>query len=401
MLAIAFRPSSVRAGTRRLAPALFLAALGAASASAAPLPQRAPDSPAAIEARPGDPFLLFLGQRDGPRGIVGNGLFPSDGATRIEVRLPARAEPLLCTSSLVLLEGSRRWVLAGPGDLSPEWLQLDGPEGRLLTVEVEAVGASAPAEGTQSYRAQAVNRGKLFGAWSFFPNVVGAGDEIRIQGAGFGRDTANLCSLVFDSAGRVVGMSRALATDGRELVTSVGAVEPGATSGRIGIARGEGSTVPPTGLPADTIVLDSWVWRANGGPELMMGSEITLDSPSARAGCTTLYGTVQPSGNLEVTIPTGSTCPPGSTLRFQMDVSSSLGTLRFDTAISLQNTVAWDAATCASRVCAAFQLALFQRYGIFTSCSTQIDAMGNVKLVLSPPPGEQFLYGSVYLTLCS
>ena len=70
------------------------------------------------------------------------------------------------------------------------------------------------------------------------------------------------------------------------------------------------------------------------------------------------------------------------------------------TDLDLSNNQPWDTVTCAFRLCQAFTQAFLDNLNLLVLCIIQVDASGDVTMVIIPPINEVFVSGSMWVELC-
>ena len=269
----------------------------------------------------------------------------------------------------------------------------------------------------------------------FAPTVAGVGGQILLQGDKFSPLDANICAVVRQGGlgGPVVGFSTPAVggASKTEVVLDLNGVADGATTGIIVYEEGIGSREKPAD-GVDYSVLDAWVWKSTGNEASEATTSIALTpSPAptptpvdvgvlelneriAGAGggggggggiCENYSGYVvgtPGTTRIEIVLPAVGACAKNSEIYFQVDASTTSGSLGFDESITVQSKAVWSTATCCLRICQAFEDAYLQAFGVVDlACTTQVNGNGDCVISVLPPFGTDWTSGSsMYISVC-
>jgi hypothetical protein len=325
--------------------------------------------------------MLFLAFEQNPVSFKGGVLKP----------VPFLDFPLLQTSP------------SGEIDLDFVWPN-DLPDGFPFYMQyaVQDAGAVKGASLSNALRGLTPGPVLLTGLSNNDPNV---GDAIEVYGGNFGNDPDDICALIVDDSGSIVGFTRAQSASGDTMTTVLGGVRPGSTTGRLMVNTGDGAVVPPqTTPPAGVTVLGggTWVLPSDPADASLLDVEIDLVPNLGQDYQSTmfyqyLFGELDSNGWIELPMPEGD-CPPGTEFWFQFDAASSGGTISVDTGAGLALTSTVDSLTCATYLCQEFQLAVLAKTGQLVTC---IPNSSNNTIRLLPPPSETWTsIGSAYIAVC-
>lgn len=241
------------------------------------------------------------------------------------------------------------------------------------------------------------------------PTSATAGSILQASGAGLGLEPEDLCVMLVNGNERA--LSRATAANSTSMALRVEVIPAAMTSGQVMVMRGDGDSGVPTGLPSDvSLPVPAWTWSGDELNASALSSTSVALSPTFPLGpCQYYWGTVGSDGALRVTLPGGSTCPPGATITMQLDASYRTGAgqfdkVSFDYAATYQSSVTLNPCECAQRICAVYQQAFFQQKGIFLPCTTSTNGPCNtnpeVTLTFISPNFTSWVSGSVYVRIC-
>lgn len=241
------------------------------------------------------------------------------------------------------------------------------------------------------------------------PTSAAAGSILQASGAGLGNDPDDLCVMLVNGNQRA--LSRATAANSTSMALQVNVIPAAMTSGQVMVMRGAGDSSVPTGLPSDvTLPVPAWTWRGEELNAAASSSTSVALSPTFPLGpCQYYWGTVGSDGALRITLPGGSTCPPGATITMQLDAGYETGAglfdqVSFDYAASYQSSITLDPCQCAQRICAVYQQAFFQQKSIFLPCTTSVTGPCNtnpaVTITFISPNFTSWTYGDVYVSIC-
>ncbi|MBC7772085.1 MAG: IPT/TIG domain-containing protein [Pyrinomonadaceae bacterium] len=205
---------------------------------------------------------------------------------------------------------------------------------------------------------------------SFSPQVAEPGDIITVRGSGFGRDRADLCALIVNPNGQVVGYTRVLDSSDSQLTLRLNSIQPGATVGTLMVAMGDGS-YDLTPLPSEMAEVTDpfWVWQSTGQEPAAAPRTIELRDPGAGTGTCDNTPVLDSSGRLVFEFPS-VTCPPNTRYRIQVDAClPTTGCYWIDVGGELNMLVAMSAEDCFALLCQYFDDALTDR-GIPVTCDT-------------------------------
>ncbi|MFT7463524.1 MAG: hypothetical protein ACI9EF_001868, partial [Pseudohongiellaceae bacterium] len=309
--------------------------------------------------------------------------------------LPEIALPLLTTSS------------TGEIDLAFTW-PAGVPESTTFYIQYGVQDAGATAGVALSNAMRGVTPGPAM-IDEISTTAMNPNDVFTITGVNFGNDPDDICVLMMDDLGAIVGFGRAQSVSGNTATVEVKGIVPGATTAKVAMNVGDGGIVPTSGLPAGLVELNggSWVFTADPADMFMLDEEIDMFAPVSTDGYLGSnwyqysFSTQVPGnpGYLEFEMPSGD-CPPGTTFQFQLDACSTNGTVYFDYGVALQNTTTLDALSCATIMCQQFQLAVLSQLGILVSC-IPVQVGSDVFLRVLPPIGENWKVGSGgYFSIC-
>ncbi len=215
----------------------------------------------------------------------------------------------------------------------------------------------------------------------FSPGAGGVGTTIDVDGDFFGDDEYDLCALLMNEGG-VVGLSRVRAASDESFDLELEAVLPGATSGRIGVLRGTGSTYAFPPNPNYTEPEPAWVFMGEGAPTVSSASFQFTPFTGLSGPCQTVWLSLNPSGTqwrAQLPFKTTDKCQPGATMWLGMDATFTDGVqIGLDEWVSLGLAAEQTGAECAAQICARWAFAM-NKYltdhghtDYFITCTTQI-----------------------------
>ncbi|MEM7199252.1 MAG: hypothetical protein AAF628_03240 [Planctomycetota bacterium] len=243
---------------------------------------------------------------------------------------------------------------------------------------------------------------------SLSTTTVGTGSPLTANGSSFPAAASDICVLLTNGRG-VAGALVPQRSTGTSVVATVGSVaQPGAQA-FVTVATGRGGYLDPRLAPSGVSFgpNDVHTWVSDGTPAVTFPAPVSISSrprPGGRRVCTELYWTHDgTTGDLEMRIPTGLVCPPGTQIFLQFDAATCSGSFAFDYYHSITADATLSAFQCANRICQVVEQAFFERNPPENvSCNISIDPTTfEPLLLLSPPLGEMWdpatLYG--YLAL--
>lgn len=253
----------------------------------------------------------------------------------------------------------------------------------------------------------------------FSPTSGLVGTVIDVAGNYFGDDPDDICALIADSSGVVVGFTRAKTASDQGVALDLKTVVPNATSGNIMLLRGFGESLMPS-VPAN-YYLPSPVWGfvGEGDPTVSAGT-FQFSSGSSLTGCNTVHvkyedtSGVGKTWRIKLPFAFADTCPANTELFLDFHAWFNDGkSIHFDTGIPLGLSTPTSGFFCATQIASMWEATVEDKleemyptvnYNIEASVFPAMD--GSMYLLfpdvdLSDAPGTQ-KYQTVfgYLKVC-